>query len=225
MVPSCIYSICLESIATGGAWVISPRIGRWWSGNQCRANRSALARAAALRARSPTVIGHIRKGSVGGQSLENTHPFTDGHWIFCHNGTIDIHAMLRARLTDMRSTRLRGSTDSEVFFQWLLQNMEEQGDPIGGIEEALQSILRKKGKGTTSLNFLLSDGTITFACNLSFERHDYFRMHYKQGAGNSRSPLQICSQPLGEMDGWEPVDDATLTIIREGTKMSFQSID
>jgi predicted glutamine amidotransferase len=191
-------------------------------------NRSALARAAALRARSPTVIGHIRKGSVGDRSLENTHPFTDGHWIFCHNGTIDIHAMLRASLTDKRSTRLIGSTDSEVFFQWLLQNMEEQGDPIGGMEEALHFILRKKGKGTTSLNFLLSDGTITFACNLSFERHDYFCLHYKRGAGidgNDRSPLQICSQPLGEIDGWEPVDDATLTIIREGTKMSFQSID
>jgi predicted glutamine amidotransferase len=191
-------------------------------------NRSALARAAALRARSATVIGHIRQGSVGGQSLENTHPFTDGHWIFCHNGTIDVHAMLRARLTDMRLAQLRGSTDSEVFFQWLLQNMEEQGDPIGGIEEALHFILREKGKETTSLNFLLSNGMITFACNLSFERHDYFCLHYKRGAGidgNSQSPLQICSQPLGEIDGWEQVDDATLTVIRQGTKVSFESID
>src|SRR6267142_2101496 len=35
-----------------------------------------------------TVLAHVRKASVGRVSMENTHPFQRGPWLFAHNGTL-----------------------------------------------------------------------------------------------------------------------------------------
>ncbi len=43
-----------------------------------RADRSLEASKAAEAARSSIVMGHIRNASIGGRTLENTHPFVDG---------------------------------------------------------------------------------------------------------------------------------------------------
>ncbi len=39
--------------------------------------------------RSKIIIAHLRKGTVGGKSEENSHPFQYNNWLFAHNGTVE----------------------------------------------------------------------------------------------------------------------------------------
>jgi len=73
---------------------------------------------------SRTVIAHIRKSTIGGSSILNTHPYQYGPWVFAHNGNIknfDQHkAELIKRIDPMMSRFILGETDSEVLFYFLL---------------------------------------------------------------------------------------------------------
>jgi glutamine amidotransferase len=191
-----------------------------------RADRSLEARKAAEETRSTMVMGHIRNASIGGHSLENTHPFVDGNWAFCHNGTIDVHSVFRQRLAPERRRRLKGETDSEVLFQWLLQNMEECGDTAQGLEDAVRSIVSIKGPSTTSLDFMLSDGSTLYAYNLAFKRHHYFALHWTEiddPSDDSRSAI-ICSEPMGGSGQWRRMENDTLAIVRDGRLPLFRSL-
>ncbi len=42
----------------------------------------------AERLYAKTVLAHVRRATVGGAALANTHPFVYGHWAFAHNGTV-----------------------------------------------------------------------------------------------------------------------------------------
>ena len=74
--------------------------------------------------RSENIVAHIRKATQGRVALENTHPFVrelwGRYWVFAHNGTIKDQAFLRARTSPARLGELRGETDSELFFAFLL---------------------------------------------------------------------------------------------------------
>ena len=191
-----------------------------------RADGSLEARKAAEGARSTIVMGHIRNASIGGQTLENTHPFVDGHWAFCHNGTVDVHSILRQRLGPERRRRLRGETDSEVLFQWLLQNMEECGDTAQGLEDAVRSIVSIKGPSTSSLDFMLSDGSTLYAYNLAFKRHHYFALHWTEiddPSKDSRSVI-ICSETMEGSGQWRRMENDTLAIVRDGRSPQFRSL-
>ena len=50
---------------------------------------------AAARIYADTVIAHVRRATVGGAALENTHPFVSGRWTFVHNGTVPHFAEIR----------------------------------------------------------------------------------------------------------------------------------
>ena len=85
---------------------------------------------------SNIVISHVRQGTLGGSSKVNSHPFLYENWIFAHNGAIDREFFLD-KLKGRYKDRIEGETDSEVYFYWILQNIEEQGDTISGIREAV----------------------------------------------------------------------------------------
>jgi len=70
----------------------------------------------AVGSRGEVLVAHIRQRTVGHSSLENTHPFHRGRWVFAHNGTIKDLAFLRARSSASRLAEIRGETDSELFF-------------------------------------------------------------------------------------------------------------
>lgn len=79
---------------------------------------------------SETVVAHVRKASVGGLTLENTHPFEYGPWVMAHNGTVPGFAEMRSRLEGMLSDdfrqKLTGETDSERLFALFLTRLESR---------------------------------------------------------------------------------------------------
>lgn len=99
---------------------------------------------AELRKRRPhgPVLAHVRKASAGALSVDNTHPFVEGRWSFCHNGTVWGFAP-------------QGESDSRALFASLLADITRHGDPEGALRRLVEEVSRLR---YTSLTCLLSDG-------------------------------------------------------------------
>ena len=114
--------------------------------------------------RSDNVIAHIRKATQGRVALENTHPFQrelwGRYWVFAHNGDLKQFApRLHA------SFRPVGSTDSELAFCWLMQELAKAHASVPSIEE-LTATLRELVPRIAShgtFNFMLSNGEALWA--------------------------------------------------------------
>jgi predicted glutamine amidotransferase len=131
----------------------------------------------AERVFSRTVVAHVRRATVGGPRLENTHPFTYGPWLFAHNGTImgfqEVAPRMEAEIGESLMRYRLGTTDSELAFFWLLRRLEQSGIPldrpcldIGAMVRVVAESVRvlagwSEATGAESppkLNFLLTDG-------------------------------------------------------------------
>ncbi|MDI6917226.1 MAG: class II glutamine amidotransferase [Thermoplasmatales archaeon] len=121
---------------------------------------------------SDIFITHIRKARIGGVKTENTQPFKKGKWVFAHNGVIDSVKDIKS-LVNMG--RMRGETDSEVFFCLLLKKMKNNS-----IEDAVKNTVNviSEKSGFSSLNFTATDGKKLYAlCEYRKEPGNYI-IHY-----------------------------------------------
>ena len=125
-------------------------------------------RRAAERIYSCNIIAHVRRATVGPPLIDNTHPFWHGRFAFAHNGTVTgfdvVRQRLRRAMTESHRAAIRGSTDSEHVFRYLLsQHERHSGRPL---LETLRAVVEKllewcKEAGPSSelgLNLMLSDG-------------------------------------------------------------------
>ncbi len=123
----------------------------------------------AVGTRGELLVAHIRQRTVGTTSLENTHPFQNGRWVFAHNGTINDLAFLRARASERRQSEIRGQTDSELLFAYLLTRLDEarlsDAEPSADTDAVLKSAMRelRERHNFGAFNFLLADATCTYA--------------------------------------------------------------
>lgn len=161
-----------------------------------------------------TVIAHVRKASVGGLSLENTHPFVAGPWVFAHNGTVPRFAEIRgdvgSRLDAPTRDQLRGDTDSERLFALFLTFLAERRDPLdpavtlddafGALEDAL-GLVEEKCTGfetAPALNVVVSNGRMLAAHRTGRGMH--FSTHKKRCP--ERATCQAfaprCESPVGD---------------------------
>lgn len=114
---------------------------------------------------STNIIGHIRKATHGDIRLENTHPFVrelwGRHWVFAHNGTLhDFAPALSGHFQPV------GSTDSELAFCWLMQELLAEFGQHMPAQERLFAWLRQAAVTLSAYgvcNFLLSQGSCLFA--------------------------------------------------------------
>jgi glutamine amidotransferase len=119
--------------------------------------------------RGELLIAHVRKRTVGAISIENTHPFRNGAWVFAHNGTLEDLGWIRAQIPSDRLSHLRGETDSELFFAFLLSRLDREtgaheGNTLAS-DRALVGALREVAARPTlgACTFLLSDGNKLYA--------------------------------------------------------------
>lgn len=134
--------------------------------------------AVAENVKTDCAIAHVRQATVGGFSVDNTHPFRLRQWMFAHVGTIgrfdEVREKLRAELPDFLRRNIRGSSDSEIFFHMILaglhsRNQLEASAPthasiLESIDEAVANIDKQVGSAVrSSLNMLLSNGRAMYA--------------------------------------------------------------
>ncbi|MGQ9822555.1 MAG: class II glutamine amidotransferase [Thermogutta sp.] len=104
---------------------------------------------------SRVVIAHVHdeQAPVG---PGNSHPFHYRNWMFAHSGTVNREALANL-LEHAHRKSLTGSTDSEVLFHWILQNIKKTRDIVDSIRDALRSV------ASESMQFVLSNGRWIFA--------------------------------------------------------------
>jgi len=129
----------------------------------------------AQNVKTDCAMAHVRQATVGGFSVDNTHPFRLRQWLFAHVGTIagfdGVNETLRSELPDFLRRNLRGSSDSEVFFHMILAGLHAKNQLdavmptaatiVGAIAEAVKKIDAVAPNST--LNVLLSNGRAMYA--------------------------------------------------------------
>jgi glutamine amidotransferase len=186
--------------------------------------------------RSTSVIAHIRKATHGGILLENTHPFQrelwGRPWAFAHNGTL---ANFSPEL--IGSFRPVGTTDSELAFCWLLQELKEmfgdnQPDRVSLFNWLNQFSLDISRFG--GANFLLSNGDFLFAhssTRLSYliRQAPFSKAHLIDAdvtvdPGASANPAMrtvvVATSPLTDNEGWIQMPAGSLWCFGEGALLS-----
>lgn len=140
--------------------------------------------------RSKVIIAHVRKGTGAEPSDLNSHPFKYKMWLFAHNGLVNREYLLSLLRAEYKNC-LMGETDSEVYFYWILQSIEEYGDSIEGIKRAIHKTIEKNHSG---LNFLLSDGNSLYAFRYSSHSKDYYTLYKLKRDSSEPGPIEFSSE-------------------------------
>ncbi len=130
-----------------------------------------------------TLMCHIRRTSSGANSIDNPHPwimeYNGTTYSFAHNGTINDKEGLRDiigvdwinahgglntfGLGDWEGVGWPNVVDSELYFFWLMKNIEEEGDILQGLKKALSNDTFQTITNGNSLNFTFSNGEAIWA--------------------------------------------------------------
>lgn len=121
-------------------------------------------------------IAHLRQATVGGFSVDNTHPFRLRQWLFAHVGTVrgfeEIKEKLLADLPDFLRRNIRGSSDSELFFHMILAGLHARNQldapepPVSAVLESIAAAVKSidaLAQGASTLNLILSNGHAMYA--------------------------------------------------------------
>lgn len=126
------------------------------------------------------VIGHVRKQTTGTVGVPDPHPFIwDENGIdycFAHNGTLDAeegsnNASILENMLYYPFNVLQTDVDSEIYFRWIIQNLNENDwNILDGLHAAIQglSVLEYDW----NRNFVLSDGVDIYAYRKVMENDD-----------------------------------------------------
>ena len=111
-------------------------------------------------------IVHLR-WATGGLAVteQNTHPFTDGAYAMAHNGNIAPRGRLEELLTPESRDQLRGDTDSERYFRFVMQCIGAADDEPTGVRQAVGALHEEFPD--SSLNALLLTPSRLFAVHVN----------------------------------------------------------
>ncbi|BDG07845.1 class II glutamine amidotransferase [Anaeromyxobacter paludicola] len=192
--------------------------------------------AAARLARSPVILAHVRDASVGEVAPENTHPFVNGRWTFCHNGTVAryrrsaaVRRAIEAEIDVDLRPQLRGETDSERCFYLFLSRLLARRRPAGGYGLAdlraallatsalVRRIADRGAEAESSLNFVVTDGRLLAACRW---RRPLW-VHQPDGAGGL---FRVASERVGA-GPWAEIPEGGFVGVDARLRVSAGALD
>jgi len=181
-------------------------------------------------------VAHVRRATVSEPSFDNTHPFGYENWIFAHNGTIR-KSLVEKIKTLNPSYQATGSTDSEVYFLWLLKNIHESDTTAIGIQRALKFLMNNGDY--EAINFVFANPNEIFAFHHANEKLDEHTLYYVERkefdlntySGETRmfighksnydeKAVIIASEPITIGEEWKEIDMGEL--IRVSSKLNIE---
>ncbi|HEY4004387.1 MAG TPA: ergothioneine biosynthesis protein EgtC [Pseudonocardia sp.] len=171
-------------------------------------------RALAAATESGAVLAAVRSATVGMPVVSTAcAPFTDGHWLFSHNGMVTgwphSIAELAGQLPVTDLVTLDAPTDSALLWA-LARDRLARGLSPERVLAGLVTEVAETARGSR-LNLLLTDGVRIYATAWSHA------LSYRATAGS----LVIASEPYDELPGWVPVPDGHLVVGGEGEAHSM----
>lgn len=196
----------------------------------------------AARVYAKTVIAHVRRATVGGTSIENTHPFHHGRWIFAHNGTVTNFDAVRMLMLDhidpLHRSEIRGTTDSEHVFRYLMSlflQHPERGlveTVRKGLEQVIAWCAEVDPKARVGLNIILTDGehmigsrynrSLVYLCrDHSFDCPICGEPHVHHDARTNYQAVEIASEPVTVGEDWYEVPNHTIFHVAEDYRLDM----
>lgn len=151
-------------------------------------------------------LAAVRSASPGNAIDENvTAPFTEGRWLFSHNGYVPdfrdgVGRTLQREVSDQRAGATADAIDSEMLFALVLDRLDSGASPA----DALVSVVERVEAVTTTarLNLLLTDGEQIAATAV---RNSLFVLDDRHVTGS----VIVASEPLNDDTTWEAVPDGS----------------
>ncbi|MBJ3763714.1 class II glutamine amidotransferase [Maribius pontilimi] len=201
---------------------------------------------AAARVYAKTVVAHVRRATVGGTSLQNTHPFQHGRWIFAHNGTVPGFERVRFLMLDhidpLHRAEIRGETDSEHVFRYLMSlflRHPEKGllaTVKHGLEQVVAWAREVAPDKPVGLNIVLTDGDRLVGARLnrtlSFIRRDHRfkcpicgKPHVLHDPGTRYRAIEVASEPVTQEPEWAEVPNGVVYRATRDFDLSWVPLD
>jgi len=158
---------------------------------------------------------HFRWASKGLDVKEsNTHPFTYEGITFIHNGSFRPFDNLAPYISDKYKKLIQGETDSELYFYFLLTEIDKHGF-LPGITSALRFIKANIDHSSANMMIMNKDFFVT-ACRYNQDRIpelfkkdvDYYELRYKEIDGSV-----VVASSGWDQTGWTKLDNDTLLIV------------
>ena len=156
---------------------------------------------------STAVVAAVRSASPSMPVVETAcAPFTDGRWLFSHNGVVrgwpDVVTELAASLPVRDLITLDAPTDSALLWALVRHRLRQGMAPDRAIAATVAEV--SEAAPTARLNLLLTDGEKTIASTFGHS------LWTRRGT--------VASEPFDDAEDWEPVEDHCLvTVTRSAT--------
>jgi glutamine amidotransferase len=151
----------------------------------------------APKIRTECMVAHVRAASVGEVSEANCHPFQYKNLLMAHNGGVEefpkIKRRLREPLSDELYNWIKGQTDSEHIFAYLLNylfshhktiNTDSVADAFDHTFQYLSKLMKDAGIIEAAyLNMVITNGLFIVATRyVSDPKEDALTLYHSEGA-------------------------------------------
>ncbi|HZY82076.1 MAG TPA: class II glutamine amidotransferase [Cyclobacteriaceae bacterium] len=175
----------------------------------------------APKIRTDCMVAHVRAASVGEVSEANCHPFQYKNLLMAHNGGVEefgkIKRKLREPLSDELYNWIKGQTDSEHIFAYLLNylfknhkviNTDAVADAFDHTFAHVDKLVKEAGiKDAAYLNMVVTNGLFIVATRyVSDPNEDALTLYHSEGA------RYVVENGQGRLEAPEDDDHAVLVV-------------
>ena len=197
----------------GVAWYADATVVRYRRGCPLWTDADLPALAAATAAGA--FVAAVRSATVGMPVTETAAaPFTDGRFLFSHNGLVagwpDSAVPLAARLPTRDLLTLDAPTDSALLWALVRHRLREGAEPAKAVLDTVVDVTA--AAPGSRLNLLLCDGGTLVATTLGHA------LSVRTGTG----AVLVASEPLDDDPAWQPVPDARLVVATPSTVDTYE---
>jgi glutamine amidotransferase len=166
--------------------------------------------ALAAAATSGAVLAAVRSATVGTPIVATAcAPFTDGRWLFSHNGRLPgwphSAAGLAAELPVTDLLTLDAPVDSALLWALVRRRLQTGANPAAAVAQVVTAAAA--AMPGARLNLLLTDGAVIVATAW------WHALWIRAGDG----AVTVSSEPTGDEPGWRPVPDRHLVVASPST--------
>lgn len=210
-------------------------------------------RSMAPKIKTDCMVAHVRAASVGEVSESNCHPFQYNNILMAHNGGIEEFGKVKRKLREPLSNELynwiKGQTDSEHIFAYLLNYLLSKHKTIGTDEvaDAFENTFRDikklmKEVGITEpayLNMVITNGLFIVATRwVSDPKEEALTMYHSEGSryvvedGITRleapqdddNAVLVVSEKLSDGPEWTLIPNNHLVMVEQNLNVRVRAI-